>query len=114
MYIIPYEKPYFIAFGQVGVPGKYELVDQLTAAQALGVAGGFAEGAKKKELVVLRGVDGNWTQVMTVDVKSLLRGGELAEDITLRPGDMLFVPKTLTSELKEYIPRVGIGIGLGY
>ncbi len=109
-----YEKPYFIAFGQVGTPGKYELVDQLTAAQAVGVAGGFAEGARKQELVVLRGIDGNWTQVLTVDVKAILRGGELAEDITLRPGDMLFVPKTAISDLKEYIPRLGIGIGIGY
>ena len=106
-----YEKPYFVAFGQVQTPGKYELTGDTTAAQALGIAGGFAETAKSDQLIVLRAVDGVWAEAIEIDARSLLRGGRLDEDIQLRPGDMLFVPRSKLSTLKQYIPRIGFGIG---
>src|SRR5690606_33319299 len=99
---------YFVAFGQVTNPGKYDLVGELTATQALGIAGGFAPSAKRRQLVVLRAHDGAWAEVLTVDVRSILRGGHLQEDVFLRPGDMLFVPKSPVS-LQQYIPRIGYG-----
>ncbi len=106
-----YEKPYFVAFGQVQAPGKYELTGQTTAAQALGIAGGFAESAKNRQLIVLRSVDGAWAEAIKVDARSLLRGGHLDEDIELQPGDMLFVPKSTMSSIAKYVPRISMGIG---
>lgn len=103
-----FQKPYFVAFGQVTNPGKYDLVGEVTATQALGIAGGFSIRAKRRQLVVLRATDGAWAEVFTVDVRSILRGGKLQEDIFLRPGDMLFVPKSPVS-LQQYIPRIGYG-----
>jgi polysaccharide export outer membrane protein len=104
-----FQKPYFVAFGQVTNPGKYDLVGELTATQALGIAGGFAERAKRRQLVVLRARDGAWAEVLTVDVRSLLRDGQLTEDVFLRPGDMLFVPTNPIGNLQQYIPRLGYG-----
>lgn len=109
-----FQRPYFVAFGQVTNPGKYDLVGEVTATQALGMAGGFSERAKRRQLVVLRARDGAWAEVLTVDVRSLLRDGELAEDVFLRPGDMLFVPKNAMGNLQQFIPRLGMGLGLGY
>ncbi|MGC2098411.1 MAG: polysaccharide biosynthesis/export family protein, partial [Candidatus Sulfotelmatobacter sp.] len=36
-----FEKPYFIADGQVGKPGKYELRGETTLTQGIAIAGGF-------------------------------------------------------------------------
>lgn len=104
-----FQKPYFVAFGQVTNPGKYDLVGELTATQALGIAGGFAPSAKRRQLVVLRARDGAWAEVLTVDVRSILRGGKLQEDVFLHPGDMLFVPKSAMDKFQQYIPRLGYG-----
>ena len=38
-----FEKPYFIAHGELGHPGKYELRGDTTVVEAIGIAGGFNE-----------------------------------------------------------------------
>src|SRR5215469_1152610 len=40
-----FEKPYFVADGRVGHPGKYDLRGDTTLTQAIAIAGGFSEGS---------------------------------------------------------------------
>src|SRR6202047_1119527 len=44
-----FEKPYFIAGGEFGHPGKYELRGDTTVAEAVAMAGGFTDKAKHSE-----------------------------------------------------------------
>ena len=41
-----FEKPYFIADGQVGKPGKYELRGETTLTQGIAIAGGFQDSCQ--------------------------------------------------------------------
>jgi polysaccharide export outer membrane protein len=47
-----FEKPYFIASGQVGKPGKYDLRSDLTVVEAVAIAGGFTEKSKHSQVVL--------------------------------------------------------------
>ena len=49
-----FEKPYFIAGGQVGKPGKYDLRGETSASQAIAIAGGFVDFAKNKQVLLFR------------------------------------------------------------
>jgi len=102
-----FEKPYFIASGEVNRPGKYELRGAMTASQAIAYAGGFTGKAKPSQVVVFRLAEGGWT-VRPLDVKKMYSRRDMAEDPLLRPGDTVFVPKSAWANILPFIPRTGI------
>jgi polysaccharide export outer membrane protein len=104
-----FEKPYFIADGQVGKPGKYELRGDLTLTEAIAMAGGFQDTAKHSQVLLFRKVDDQWTEAKLINVKKMQKSGNLKEDPMLHPGDMLFVPKNAFSKFKQFIPTGNVG-----
>jgi len=104
-----FEKPYFIAGGELSRPGKYELRGDTTVTQAVAMAGGFRDTAKHSQVVLFRKVSNDWAEAKIINVKKMMHDGKLAEDIHLQPGDMLFVPKSAFSKFKPFIPVPGIG-----
>src|SRR5437660_1384675 len=104
-----FEKPYFIAGGEVARPGKYELRGDTTVTQAVAIAGGFKDSAKHSQVLLFRRISDDWAAAKILNVKKMLRGGNLQEDSHLQPGDMLFVPKNAISKIKPFIPIPGIG-----
>jgi protein involved in polysaccharide export with SLBB domain len=105
-----FEKPYFIADGQVGHPGKYELRDDTTLVQAIAMAGGFLPSAKHSQVVLYRRVSDEWSQAKLVDVKKMESDRNLAEDLHLQPGDMLFIPKNRLSKIMPFIPTANLSM----
>ena len=49
-----FQKPYFMADGQLGKPGKYELRGDVTLTEAIAMAGGFLESAKHSQVLLFR------------------------------------------------------------
>ena len=104
-----FEKPYFIADGQVGKPGKYELRGETTLTQAIAMAGGFQDTAKHSQVLLFRRVDNDWVSAKIINVKEMEKKGDLHEDPYLHPGDMLFVPKNRLSKIKPFLPTASLG-----
>lgn len=104
-----FEKPYFVADGQVGKPGKYELRGEITVTQAIAVAGGFTDSSKHSQVLLFRRIDDQWTEARIFNVKKMERSRNLTEDAVLRPGDMLFVPKNTFSKIQKFIPNASVG-----
>jgi len=104
-----FEKPYFVADGQVGKPGKYDLRGDTTLTQAIAIAGGFTDSAKHSQVLLFRKVDDQWMEAKLIDVKKMEKQGSLKEDPFLHPGDMLFVPKNAFSKFRQFIPSANMG-----
>ena len=104
-----FEKPYFVADGQVAKPGKYEMHGNMTVTQAIAVAGGFQSAAKHSQVVLFRRVDDQWTEAKLINVKKMEKNRDLREDPFLHSGDMLFVPKNTMSKIDRYIPNLSMG-----
>ena len=104
-----FEKPYFVADGQLGRPGKYDLRGSVTLTQAIAMAGGFTDASKHSQVLLFRRVDDRWTEAKMFNVKKMEKSGNLAEDPFLRPGDMLFVPKNTFSKYSHFIPTGSLG-----
>ncbi|HLZ43918.1 MAG TPA: polysaccharide biosynthesis/export family protein [Candidatus Sulfotelmatobacter sp.] len=104
-----FEKPYFVADGQVAKPGKYEMHGNTTLTQAIAIAGGFQSAAKHSQVLLFRRIDDQWTEAKLIDVKKMQKSGNLKEDPFLHPGDMLFVPKNTMSKIDRYIPNLSMG-----
>jgi polysaccharide export outer membrane protein len=104
-----FQKPYFIADGQVARPGKYDLRGDTTLTEAIAMAGGFLDTAKHSQVVLFRKVDQTWTSAELIDVKKMESDHNLREDPFLHPGDMLFVPKNRLSKIKPFLPSANMG-----
>jgi polysaccharide biosynthesis/export protein len=99
-----FENPYFIVGGEVGKPGKYDLHGDTTLTQAVEIAGGFTYTSKHSHVLLFRRVSDDWVSARVVNVKKMLSAGDLAEDIHLEPGDMVFIPKNRLSKVQPYLP----------
>jgi polysaccharide biosynthesis/export protein len=98
-----FQKPFFVALGQVGKPGQYDLRYDMTVTEAIGVAGGFSPGAKTQVLLYHR-VSNEWAEVKLLNVKQILNGKNVNEDAHLMPGDMIFVPEKFITKFRKYVP----------
>ena len=96
-----FEKPYFIADGQVGHPGRYEMRGTVTLTEAVAIAGGFTENSKHSQVLL---------SAKIFNIKDMEKRRDLHEDPTLKPGDMLIVPKNTLSKIKPFIPNSGMGM----
>jgi len=105
-----FDRPYFVAGGFVGKPGKYDLRGATTASQAVAIAGGFADGAKNSQVVLFRRANSDdWVEVKVLNLKEVMKGKNLNEDTVLQPGDMLYVPKSTWAKIEKFLPRSSLG-----
>lgn len=104
-----FEKPYFIASGQVEKPGKYDLRSDLTVTEAVAIAGGFTDKSKHSQVVLFRPVPGGGYEAKLLNVKKLLATRNLSEDVQLEPGDMLYVPQNTLSKIRPFLPTSSMG-----
>ncbi|MBV9760563.1 MAG: polysaccharide biosynthesis/export family protein [Acidobacteriaceae bacterium] len=107
-----FQKPYFIASGELAHPGKYDLRSDTTLSEAVAIAGGFTENSKHSEVYLYRHVPNGWAEVRKVDVKKMFKDADLSEDLHLQPGDMVFVPQNRISKFRRYIPAPGVGVNM--
>ena len=100
-----FEHPYFVAGGEVGKPGKYELRSDTTVIEAVEIAGGFTHQAKHSQVLLFRRVNDNLTEARVFDLKKMLKERNLGEAAQLRPGDLVFVPQNSVSKIAQYLSK---------
>jgi polysaccharide export outer membrane protein len=107
-----FDRPFFIASGEVKNPGKYELRSPTTVAEGVAMAGGFTVQAKHSQVVLFRHVTPDLVEARVVDVKHLLKQKDLNEDLRLEAGDFLVVPKSLVANVMRFMPATSMGMYL--
>jgi polysaccharide biosynthesis/export protein len=107
-----FDKPFFIAAGEVARPGKYELQSETTVTEAVAIAGGFTTAAKHSQVVLFRRISGGMVETHLLNVKAMLKKRDLDEDISLEPGDMVFAPQNTISKIKPFMPVSGMSLYL--
>ncbi len=98
-----FQKPYFVVSGEVNTPGKIEMRERVTALQAIMLAGGMKEGANSGQVVVFHGINSDTAEVKLLNLKSIRRTSDLENDLTLQPGDMVFVPRDKISKIERFM-----------
>ncbi len=111
--LLEFEKPYFVAGGEIEKPGKYDMRGDTTVAQAVNIAGGLTVDAKHSQVLLFRNVSDEWVKVIKVDLKKVFGEGQVDEDLHLQPGDMVFVPKSMMGKIKPYLPRPDLWLWMG-
>ncbi len=81
----------FNILGQVARPGSYSIANSTTVLDAIALAGGFRDFAKKKSIYVLRQGAGGESR-LPFNYKAVSEGKDMTENVKLQPGDTIIVP----------------------
>jgi polysaccharide export outer membrane protein len=103
-----FQKPYFVVSGEVNTPGKIEMRERVTALQAIMLAGGMKEAARSSQVVVFRRINSDMAEVKLLNLKSIRRTADLENDLTLQPGDMVFVPRDKISKIERFMKLANV------
>ena len=97
-------------WGQVGLPGVYEVPDGTDLIAALSLAGGPTDHAKLSEVKIIRSTEST-SEVIKVNVKKYMETGDLKLIPLLKPGDTVVVSGTvfrMISRFSTFISQLAI------
>ncbi|MCK5528874.1 MAG: SLBB domain-containing protein, partial [Kiritimatiellae bacterium] len=88
---------YISVMGNVITPGRIALPQgrKLRLSEAIALAGGLAPSAKDREVRLARRSSSGELVKIKVNLRAIVAGGKIDEDINLKPGDTIFVPETI-------------------
>jgi len=81
----------FYILGEVMNTGEYPLMKNYTVLQAFALAGGFTEWASKKEILLLRNVDGK-DKILRINYKQIIKGKDFDQNVRIEADDTIIVP----------------------
>ena len=73
----------------------------MSALEAIASAGGFTTDAKDGSVMVIRGKKDN-PELIKLDLRSALKEGDVAQNIQLQGGDVVFVPATFIADASRF------------
>jgi len=93
--------------GEVNNQGIYPLKEAQDLLAALALAGNTNRLAKEENTLIVRGYEpGKPPLVMMADVKSLLRKADISQNVRLRDGDLVYVPRMLIADINDWIVNI--------
>ena len=105
-----YLKPFFVVVGEVARPGRVELRGPVTLIEAIALSGGFRDSARRTQVLLLRKASGGTAEVRVFDLRKLMSVSSIREDIPIRAGDMLVVPRNTISKIEPYVKLAETGL----
>jgi polysaccharide export outer membrane protein len=82
----------FNILGEIGKPGTYPLTTSLTIMDAISLAGGLRDFAKKKSIYILRANASGGQDHIPFNYQDFLKGKNIAQNIQLQPRDTIIIP----------------------
>lgn len=104
--VLEIHHPKLYVLGEVERPGAYDIASVPNVLNALTLAGGFKKSGELEEIAVFRNEGLERPISFKVDIKKALKTGLSLTNIKLRPGDIIYVPKTRLDERNDVFERV--------
>jgi len=82
----------FNILGEVARPGTYPLTNSATVLDAIALAGGFRDFAKRKSIYVLRQNPDGTKSRLPFNYKNVIKGVDSDQNVKLQPGDTVVIP----------------------
>lgn len=92
--------------GEVERPGAYDITSVSNVLNALTLSGGFKKSGELEEIAIFRNEGLERPVALRVDIRRALRTGMALTNIRLKPGDIIYVPKTRLDETTDMIEKI--------
>lgn len=111
-----FQHPYVVVAGQVLNPNRIEMREDMTAIQAVMLAGGFKDSAKETKIVVFRRLNSktDMAEVRVLNLHRIKKTSQLEQDLPLEAGDIIYVPENLATQFGKImrIPNFSVSSGV--
>lgn len=88
--------------GEVRQPSVRELTPNMTLVHLLALSGGYiTNSARLREVIIMREIDEENTEVMSVNLRKILRGN--SPDVPLMAGDIVYLPERKLLRLQTFV-----------
>jgi polysaccharide export outer membrane protein len=94
-----------IVLGEVGVPQVISLKGDVSMMDAVARAQGFKRSSARSRVRVVR-PDGADPQVFKIDADEVIDDGDVAQNMLLQDGDIVYVPKTVWATVIDTLSDV--------
>jgi len=91
--------------GEVNTPGVFTLDHPLTVLEAMASAGGFTTDAKLQSVLIIRGGLKN-PELIMVNLENVIKGKEFTQNLTLKSGDIVYVPATTIANVSRFFDHL--------
>jgi len=98
--------------GEVNRPGGYPYNDRISLVQAIAAAGGMKKSAKEAHTILIRREGLDRIVGVEVDVKSIINGESIQNDLLLRKYDIVYIPKAAIYTVADFANEVNTIIGV--
>ena len=106
VYVPPIVMNKIYILGEVNSPSVIEFKEKLTLVEAIAKAGGYTNNAVTRSIIVIRGELGSQKGVR-LNLSRVLNKGDIAQNIELKPGDIVYVPKTFIANIERFLRALG-------
>lgn len=105
IFVPRFENNRVFVMGEVSTPGVVPIGLGLTATEAIARSGGFTNIARRNDVKLVRGGIEN-PSVIEVPVWKVAKKGHREEDVPLRNGDILFIPRSPIGSLNILLTQI--------
>ncbi|RZB30186.1 MAG: polysaccharide biosynthesis/export protein [Desulfobacteraceae bacterium Eth-SRB1] len=92
-------------FGEVNSQGIYKLKDAYDLLAAVSKAGGTTRVAVDSDIKIIRGYEEDREKpiILAANLDEILKKGDMAQNVSLQNGDVVYVPRTAIGDINEFI-----------
>ena len=109
IYVPPLELNKVYVLGEVNYPKYIHIKGRLTLVDAITEAGGYTRDAVTKSIIVIRGELGSHKGIR-LSLSRILKKGDIAQNIDLEPGDIVYVPKTFVTNIERFLRAISLPV----
>ena len=107
VYVPPLELNKVYVLGEVTSPKIITIRGKLTLIDAITEAGGYTRDAATKSVMVIRGELGSQKGIR-INLSRILKQGDVGQNIELKAGDIVFVPKSFIVDVERFLRAVAL------
>ena len=89
--------------GEVVTPGYADLSARTTVMRAIDLKGGMRETARLSQVIIIRKDFEGQPKATVVDLRKVIDGTDLSQDIKLMPYDIVYVPKSNIARVDKWV-----------
>ncbi len=94
-----------MVMGEVGSPGVHLVTGKSTLLEAIALAGGFTSNAVASSVIVIRG-GFKKPKGMRLNLNRAIMKADMTQNITLRPEDIIYVPKKFVANVNYFVNQM--------
>ena len=96
----------FLVLGEVTTPGVFTIDTDLTISEAIAKAGGMTHDAKENKVIVIRRGKEK-PELLSFSFKDVWEKGDVTRDVTMRPGDIVYVSTKTIADVSRFMQYIG-------